>query len=115
MQPSRVDVPRSYVFTPEWATAALSRHWPGCVVAEVKTDRPDAGTTTRCRLHQSYSQGQGPETVFLKTQGRIGHRLLLGSMKLITPEARLLGSGVPLPYEHPEVFAVGIDRRRRTL
>jgi hypothetical protein len=82
------------------------------VVAEVKADDVDPGTTSRLRLHLSYRSGQGPETVFLKAQGRLGHRLMLGALELLTPEARLFASGVELPARRPEVYAVGVDRPR---
>src|SRR5262245_29392130 len=112
VQPAQVDVPRSNEFTPEWVTGALSAYYPGCVVDQVTKDETDSGTTDRSRIHLTYSKGQGPSTLFVKAQGRFGHRMLLGSMKLITPEARLLGSGEPLPYEHPTVYAYGLDRAR---
>src|SRR4051794_37902117 len=95
--PARVGVPTSYDYSPAWVTAALSRHFPEAVVGSVRMDTPDPGTTTRLRLRLSYAQGEGPRTVFVKTQGRLGHRVLLGSMGLVTPEARILASGVELP------------------
>lgn len=112
VRPALVPVPSAWTFTPEWATRALSAHHPGALVAEVKQDEVDAGTTSRLRLHLSYRSGSGPATVFLKAQGRLGHRLMLGALELLTPEARLLSSGVELPTRRPEVYAVGTDRRR---
>jgi hypothetical protein len=105
-------VPVNWTFTPGWATRVLSAHHPGAVVGEVKADDVDPGTTSRLRLHLGYSAGTGPETVFLKAQGRPGHRLMLGALELITPEARLFASGAELPARRPPVYAVGVDRRR---
>ena len=111
-RPIRVEVPRTYTYSPAWVTHALSGAFPGSVVGQVDTDPIDAGTTHRIRLRLRYDKGRGPERLFIKTQGRPGHRLLLASMQIVTPEARVLGSGVPLPYEHPVVYAAGVDAIR---
>jgi hypothetical protein len=111
-RPVDVPVPSGWTFTPAWATRALSSRYPGAVVGEVKQDDVDPGTTSRLRLHLGYRQGEGPETVFLKAQGRLGHRLMLGALELLTPEARLFASGVDLRARRPAVYAVGVDRPR---
>jgi hypothetical protein len=112
-RPASVPVPTGWAFTPEWATRALATAHPGAVVDEVKQDEVDPGTTSRLRLHLGYRPGAGgPATVFLKAQGRLGHRLMLGALELLTPEARLFASGAELPARRPEVYAVGTDRPR---
>jgi hypothetical protein len=111
-QPVAVPVPASWTFTPEWASNVIGASYPGAVVEHVAADSVDAGTTSRLRLHLTYQRGQGPATVFLKAQGGLSHRMMLSSLGLLTPEARLFASGVPLPVRHPTVYATGVDRVR---
>jgi hypothetical protein len=82
------------------------------LVEHVAADPVDAGTTSRLRLHLSYRRGEGPATLFLKAQGDLSHRMMLSSLGLLTPEARLFASGEELPARHPIVYATGVDRLR---
>ncbi|ORV54568.1 hypothetical protein AWC05_18430 [Mycobacterium florentinum] len=82
------------------------------MVDRVVADPVDAGTTSRMRLHLSYRQGEGPSTLFLKAQGDLSHRMMLSSLGLLTPEARLFASDEPLGVRHPIVYATGVDRLR---
>jgi len=108
-----VGTPRSWdEVTPAWMTEALSRSFPGAVVAEVDLGDLDVGTTTRSTARLTYSAGTGPERVFIKGQGRLDHRLLLASIRCLRPEAWLLASDVELPVDRPQSYAVGIDAPR---
>lgn len=110
--PVRVPVPTAWTFNPDWATRVVAARHPGAVVDEVKQDPVDPGTTSRMRIHLSFRSGSGPDTLFLKAQGRLGHRLMLGALELLTPETRLFATGEDLRARRPAVYAVGIDRPR---
>lgn len=110
--PVAVSVPTSWTFTPKWASTVIGPCFPGALVEHVAADPVDAGTTSRLRLHLTYRRGDGPATLFLKAQGGLGHRLMLSSLGLLTPEARLFASGEELSARHPIVYATGVDRPR---
>lgn len=98
--------------TPAWMTAALAKDFPGVVVVGVDLDEPAEGTNSRARVHLRYRSGTGPASVFVKREGRMFNRLALLALGAVQNEASLLGSGAPLPLEHPATYAVASDRRR---
>jgi hypothetical protein len=94
-----------------WMTAALRRDHPETVVDEVRVLLRDDGTNRRARLGLTYSEGQGPETVFVKAHDP-AHRLVHLRNGNLFGEARLLASRVELPVDRPQVYKVIIDRLR---
>jgi len=108
-----VSVPRNpQGFTPEWLTTALAGRHPGVVVSTAEVAEIDKGTTTRIVLRLGYASGEGPERVFVKMQGSIDHRLVMGLLDMLYHEARIFGLSDRLPLEAPLVYATGIDKRR---
>lgn len=115
-----LSVPRSWSeVSPAWMTAALSRRSPGAVVTAVRVEDVVDGTNRRARVRLWYEPGSsglgpevGPESVFVKREGRLVHRLALVALGALTAEARLAMSEVPLPIEHPCVYDAGIDLAR---
>jgi hypothetical protein len=110
--PVWLECPKYRAFAPQWLTCALSRRFPGCVVRSAETDSVTIGTTSHYRVHLTYSEGEGPASVFIKAQGRLGKRVLLSTMGLLTPETKMLGSSERVPLETPEIFAAAINRTR---
>lgn len=92
--------------TPEWMTAALDL--PGVVVESVTVEMRDDGTNRRARLALAYSSGDGPRTVFVKAVDP-DHKFLIKLTSGLLHEPRLFNSKVPLPLEHPRVYAAVID------
>lgn len=92
--------------TPEWMTTALAL--PGVVVGAVTVDMRDDGTNRRARLALSYTSGGGPATVFVKAVDP-DHKFLIKLTSGLLHEPRLFNSKVPLPLEHPRVYAAVID------
>lgn len=112
-EPSIRSVPRTMdALTPQWVTSALATHHPGVEVSSVEVVDVDPGTTTRVRLRLHYRAGEGPETVFMKTQGGLSHRLMLQTMGILFPEERLFRTQEMLPIETPRVYATAVDRAR---
>lgn len=109
-------VPRRWSdLTPEWMTTALSNRHPGVIVSAVAVEDAVDGTNNRARVRISYAPGSsdhGPESVFVKREGRVMHRLALVALGALTAEARLALSGSDLPIEHPLGFGAGMDRAR---
>jgi len=106
-------VPRRWSdLTPAWLTAALAPHFPGAQVARVEVGDVADGTNRRARLFLRYRAGTGPATVFVKREGRVLNRLALVALGALQSEARLFGSGVPLPLDHPHPYAAAVDARR---
>jgi hypothetical protein len=107
-----LSVPTSWdEVTPEWMTAALSADFPGVEVDTVTVTTRDDGTNRRARLSLSYRTGSGPQTVFVKAADP-DHKELIRITSGMFHEPRLFNavkSGVPLPLEHPQVFAALID------
>jgi uncharacterized Zn-finger protein len=97
--------------TPEWMTAALSRHHPGAVVDDVTVVLRDDGTNRRARLALTYSAGAGPATVFAKAVDP-EHAELVALTSGLYHEPRLFCSGVELPLDHPTVYTALIDEDR---
>lgn len=95
--------------TPQWMTTALNSHHPGVRVATVDIALRDDGTNRRARLALTYdSAEQGPASVFVKAADP-AHKELITLTSGMFHEPRLFRSGVPLPVEHPAVFAALID------
>jgi hypothetical protein len=106
-------VPRQWSdLTPDWMTAALASTHPGAVVGAVEVDDVADGTNSRARVRLRYARGQGPERVFIKREGRMLNRLALTALGAREAEARLVGSALDLPLEHPAFYAAAVDRRR---
>jgi len=97
--------------TPDWMTAALSRHHPGAVVDRVSVVLRDDGTNKRARLALTYSAGSGPATVFTKAVDP-DHAELVALTSGLYHEPRLFTSGVELPLDHPTVYLALIDESR---
>jgi hypothetical protein len=93
-------------------TAALAARVPGCVVEAVDVEQLGSGTNARARVRLSYSDGNGPSSVFVKRPGRVVNRLAVAVLRAFDTEARLAMSGEILPLPHPLPYAGGIDRRR---
>ncbi|MBB3750425.1 hypothetical protein FHT44_002886 [Mycolicibacterium sp. BK634] len=109
MSTSELSVPTDFAeVSPSWMTQALAAHHPGAVVSDVAIDLRDDGTNRRARLRLSYSEGQGPATVFVKAADP-DHKELIRMTSGMFHEPRLFGSGVELPLEHPAVYAALID------
>jgi hypothetical protein len=93
-------------------TDALAPHFPGAVVSGVSIGDVANGTNRRARVRLRYQSGRGPESVFVKREGRVLNRLALSALGALESEARLFDSGVQLPLEHATPYAAGVDRRR---
>ena len=110
-----LSVPRRWSdLTPDWMSAALSSRCPGVSVERVSVEDAVDGTNSRARLRLTYLPGSpgGPQSVFVKREGRIVHRLALVALRALTTEARLALSGVTIPIEHPVTYGAGIDLGR---
>jgi len=108
-----LSAPRSWSgLTPAWMTVALAPHFPGAVVNGVRIGDIVDGTNRRARVWLRYQSGQGPESVFVKREGRMVNRLALMALGAFESEARLFDSGVHLPLEYAAPYAVAVDRRR---
>jgi hypothetical protein len=109
---TELSLPRGWDdITPDWMTAALSRHHPGAVVDGVRVALRDDGTNRRARLALSYSAGSGPATVFAKAVDP-EHAELVAMTSGLYHEPRLFTSDVELPLDHPTVYAALIDENR---
>jgi len=93
-------------------TDALAPHFPGAVVTGVGIGDVADGTNRRARVRLRYQSARGPESVFVKREGRVLNRLALSALGALESEARLFDSGVHLPLEHAIPYAAGVDRRR---
>jgi hypothetical protein len=94
--------------TPEWMTAALQRCFPGVEAGAVAVLKRDDGTNRRGKLGITYSEGSGPDVVFIKAEG--AHREVHARNGNLFNEPELFASGVPLPVDHPQPYHVVIDR-----
>ena len=109
---AELSLPRGWDdITPDWMTAALSRHHPDAVVDGVAVVLRDDGTNKRARLALTYSAGSGPATVFAKAVDP-DHAALVALTSGLYHEPRLFTSGVELPLDHPTVYAALIDEDR---
>lgn len=98
--------------TPEFMTVALGQRFPGAIVERVETGQVGNGTNRRTTLRLFYRKGAGPDSAFVKIQGRLFNRLALVALRAWQAEALLAGSAVDLPLEHPDFFAAATDRSR---
>ncbi len=102
-------VPKDWTeITPGWLTSALAARHPDAVVGAVTVDMRDDGTNRRARLAVTYSAGSGPATVFVKAVDP-DHKAMIKLTSGLLHEPRLFNSNVPLPLEHPLVYAAPID------
>ena len=112
MTVAELSLPRGWDdISPDWMTAALSRHHPDAVVDKVTVVLRDDGTNKRARLALTYSAGSGPATVFAKAVDP-DHAALVALTSGLYHEPRLFTSGVELPLDHPTVYAALIDEDR---
>ncbi|MBH0776817.1 phosphotransferase [Nocardia bovistercoris] len=89
-------------------TTVLGDRHPGVRVTSIEVALRDDGTNRRARLALTYDGTPGPESVFVKAADP-AHKELIKLTSGMFHEPRLFGSGVPLPVEHPAVFAALID------
>ncbi len=109
MTTTALSVPKTWDdITPEWMSAALAADHPGATVQAVTVVGRDDGTNRRARLALTYSEGNGPATVFAKAADP-AHKELIRLTSGMFHEPRLFTSGVPLPLEHPVVYSAAID------
>lgn len=112
MTVAELSLPRGWEdISPDWMTAALTRHHPGAVVDGVTVVLRDDGTNKRARLALTYSAGSGPATVFAKAVDP-EHAELVALTSGLYHEPRLFTSGVELGLDHPTVYAALIDEDR---
>ena len=95
---------------PAWMTAALVDAHPGIEVAAVELRLRDDGTNRRARFGVTYAAGSGPGSVFVKAESDVdGRREIHARNGNLFNEPRLFASGIELPVDHPQVYAVVID------
>jgi hypothetical protein len=94
--------------TPEWMTAALTQSHPDVEVDTVELMLVDDGTNRRARFGLTYAAGSGPETLFLKAADP-DHAALNAATGGLFNEARLFGTDLSLPIEHPVVYLALFD------
>jgi Phosphotransferase enzyme family len=105
-------LPRSWAaVTPEWMSGVLRSRCPGVAVSDVDLGEIDTGTTSRAFAQLTYDAGSGPDRVFVKAQGKLGHRLLLATTGTLFGEARILAHRDLLPLETPQVYGSVVERR----
>lgn len=97
--------------TPQWMTTALADKHPDARVSAVELVTRDDGTNRRARFRLFYGEGSGPEYVFCKAHTP-RHRIVHLRNGNLFNEARLFGSGVTIPVDHPLVYATVVDRLR---
>jgi hypothetical protein len=98
--------------TPAWVTGALSGRLPGVVVGEAVVGAVGTGTNSRACISLTYSDGEGPPSVFVKLAGRALHRVALLALGALATEARLAAAHPVLGLEHPLPYAGAVDWRR---
>ena len=104
-----LSVPKTWEdITPEWMSEALAAEHPGATIGAVTVESRDDGTNRRARLGLTYSAGSGPATVFGKAADP-AHKAMIRLTSGMFQEPRLFTCGVPLPLEHPVVYAALID------
>jgi hypothetical protein len=95
--------------TPAWATAALAARCAGARVDQVEIVKRDDGTNRRAVLRLRYSQGEGPQTLFLKANEPAHRSVHLRNGNLYN-EALLFSSKIELPVDHPIVYQAIADQ-----
>lgn len=93
--------------TAEWFTAVLQQRFPGTEVGAADLLWATDGSNRRARFGLRHRLGQGPAVVFVKAEG--AHRDVHARNGNLFNEPRLLGSGVALPIDHAEAYAVLVD------
>ena len=88
--------------TADWFSAVL-----GADIASFELLHRSDGSNRRAGARLTYAAGSGPEVVFLKAEG--SHREVHARNGNLFNEPRLAASGLPLPVDHPEPYAVVID------
>ncbi len=88
-------------------SAALGRS-----VQELTLGQTVDGTNSHARIGLRYADGDGPERVFVKREGRLVNRLALTALGAREAEANLVRHHVELPLEHAHFYAAAIDRSR---
>jgi hypothetical protein len=91
----------------DWMTAALAVRFPGSRVEAVELLWQSDGNNRRARFGLRYAAGSGPEVVFVKAEGN--YRETHARNGNLFNEVRLLGSGAPLPLDHPATYAALVD------
>lgn len=104
-----LSVPKTWEdIAPEWMSEALAADYPGAKIEDITVALRDDGTNRRARLGLTYSAGSGPATVFAKAADPV-HKAMIRLTSGMFHEPRLFTCGVPLPLEHPVVYAAPID------
>lgn len=105
----RVRIPKRWQdVNSRWMGAALSRDFPNAIVNNVELVTHDDGSNRRARFGVTYAAGTGPSRVFLKAHAPANRVVHLRNGNL-WGEARLFAARVPLPVDHPRVFAAVVD------
>src|SRR6516165_10808875 len=92
---------------PEWMTGVLAAHFPGAEIDRLTLVTGTDGSNRRARFALEYRAGAGPASVFVKAEG--SHREVHARNGNLLNESKLYASGVRLPVDHPEPYAVIID------
>jgi hypothetical protein len=92
---------------PAWMERVLAGRFPGLSVDGLTLMTRSDGSNRRARFAVDYAAGDGPAIVFVKAEG--AHREVHARNGNLFNESRLYASGVPLPVDHPEAYAVIID------
>src|SRR5262245_8858381 len=85
----------------------LGARFPGVSVNGLALAMSSDGSNRRARFAVEYGRGEGPATVFVKAEG--SHREVHARNGNLFNESKLYASGVTLPVDHPEPYAVIID------
>lgn len=93
--------------TTAWFTAVLAQVDPAIEVASFSLLHRSDGSNRRAGAALTYAAGSGPEVVFLKAEG--AHREVHARNGNLFNEPRLAASGLLLPVDHPQPYAVLID------
>jgi Ser/Thr protein kinase RdoA (MazF antagonist) len=103
-------IPESWnAITPAWATTAIANHHPDARVGSVELLWHDDGTNRRVRIGLQYTGGNGPATLFIKSNDPAHRAVHLRNGNLFN-EAQLFTSGIDLPLDHPRVYESVVDR-----
>ncbi|MGC1510856.1 phosphotransferase [Ketobacter sp.] len=108
----RSPIPTDWKVTTEWMNKAIQRHHPGTHVSSVDLVYRSDGTSSRARFALTYSQGEGPKTVFAKSKGNWLRRFLHAMTGNAFIEGRLYESKVALNIEHPTFYYGAVDQWR---
>jgi len=104
------DIPLSYeLITSEWLTNILCKGYPGAKVISHALDKPDEGSTNRCRIFLTYNQAgkiaKLPRSVFCKATHGLANRVMLGVSDCVHGEVTFFNKLRPLvDIEAPKSF-----------